>query len=84
MKVLRTAEASRTKVIDMEISNANEAAKYLRETWTGSHGGIREVNDNIWLVSFMQFDLGYFDEDECRVEPIDNPFAPKVLPMSSV
>ena len=27
---------------------------------------------------------GYFDEDECRVEPLDNPFAPKVLPMSSV
>jgi putative transposase len=56
----------------------------LSAVFAGQMVGIREVNDNIWLVSFMQFDLGYFDEDECRVEPIDNPFAPKVLPMSSV
>jgi hypothetical protein len=26
-------------------------------------------------------DLGYFDSDNCRLEPIDNPFAAKVLPM---
>jgi putative transposase len=32
----------------------------------------------------MSFDLGYFDEDSCRVEPLDNPFGSKVLPMSSV
>jgi putative transposase len=46
--------------------------------------GIREVTDKIWLVSFMEFDLGFFDEDERRVEPAVNPFIPKVLPMSSV
>ena len=45
--------------------------------------GIKEVNDKIWLVSFMDYDLGYFDEDSCRVEPLENPFGPKVLPMSS-
>lgn len=50
----------------------------------GQHVGIREVADKIWLVSFMQYDLGFFDEDENRVEPADNPFLPKVLPMSSV
>jgi len=49
--------------------------------FAGQLVGIREVNDNIWLVSFLDFDLGYFDEDDCRVEPIDNPFAPKLLPM---
>ena len=26
--------------------------------------------------------LGYFDDETCRLEPIDNPFGPKVLPMS--
>jgi transposase InsO family protein len=46
--------------------------------------GVREVDDKIWLVSFMEFDLGYFDEDAARVEPAENPFAAKVLPMSSV
>ena len=27
-------------------------------------------------------DLGYFDDETIRVEPIENPFGPKVLPMS--
>jgi transposase InsO family protein len=50
----------------------------------GQHVGIREVADRIWLVSFMHYDLGFFDQDENRVEPVgQNPFAPKVLPMSS-
>ena len=40
------------------------------------------VSDWIWLVTFMPYDLGYFDDETCRLEPIDNPFGPKVLPMS--
>ena len=28
------------------------------------------------------YDLGYFDDETCRLEPIDNPFGPKLLPMS--
>jgi putative transposase len=30
----------------------------------------------------MDYDLGYFDDETCRLEPIENPFRPKVLPMS--
>ena len=37
---------------------------------------------SIWLVTFMHYDLGYFDDETCRLEPIENPFGPKVLPMS--
>ena len=44
--------------------------------------GVRQVDDHIWLVTFMHYDLGYFDDETCRLEPIDNPFGPKVLPMS--
>jgi putative transposase len=29
----------------------------------------------------MQYDLGYFDHETCRLESIDNPFQAKVLPM---
>ncbi len=36
--------------------------------------GIREVADRIWLVSFLTYDLGFFDQDEARVEPASNPF----------
>lgn len=56
----------------------------LSSVFAGQKVGIREVEDKIWLVSFMDFDLGYFDETEARVEPIEDPFAPKVLPMSPV
>lgn len=52
--------------------------------FAGQNVGIKEVADKIWLVSFMSYDLGYFDEETCRLEPLDNPFGPKVLPMSPV
>ena len=43
--------------------------------------GIKEVHDDIWLVSFMNYDLGYFDLETRVLEPLENPFGPKVLPM---
>jgi transposase InsO family protein len=56
----------------------------LSTVFGGQYVGIREVADQVWLVSFMEYDLGFFDQDENRVEPVgQNPFAPKVLPMSS-
>ena len=51
--------------------------------FAGQNVGIREVDDKIWLVSFMDYDLGYFDEQTCKLEPLENPFRAKVLPMSS-
>jgi putative transposase len=56
----------------------------LSVVFAGQSVGIREVSDRIWLVSFMDFDLGFFDQDEDRVEPAGNPFLPKVLPMCPV
>lgn len=53
----------------------------LSTVFAGQKVGIKQVSDNIWLVSFMQYDLGYFDHEICRLEPIENPFSPKVLPM---
>jgi putative transposase len=43
----------------------------------GQRLGIREVDDCIWLVSFLDYDLGFFDRQEDRVEPGPNPFAPE-------
>ena len=50
----------------------------LSRVFAGQDVGIREVSDKIWLVSFMEFDLGFFDQDERRVEPAVNPFVPKL------
>ena len=46
------------------------------------NAGLKEIEDRIWLVSFMAYDLGYFDHETCRLEPLENPFGPKVSPMS--
>jgi putative transposase len=40
--------------------------------------------EEIWLVTFMDYDRGYFDDETCRLEPLENPFGAKVLPMSPV
>jgi putative transposase len=57
----------------------------LSTVFAGQVVGIREVADDIWLVSFMHYDLGFFDKERGRVEPAPNPFAPeKVLTMSPV
>lgn len=53
----------------------------LSQVFAGQLVGIREVDDKIWLVTFLDFDLGYFDEVEGRVEPGPNPFEAKLLTM---
>ena len=54
----------------------------LSTVFAGQNVGIRQTDDRIWLVSFMHYDLGYFDDETCRLEPLQCPFGPKVLPMS--
>ena len=54
----------------------------LSQVFAGQKVGIRQVEDRLWLVSFMHYDLGYFDDETCRLEPSANPFGAKVLPMS--
>ena len=53
----------------------------LSQVFAGQDVGVRQVEEHVWLVTFMHYDLGYFDDETCRLEPIANPFAPKVLPM---
>jgi putative transposase len=54
----------------------------LSQVFAGQKLGLKEVSDGTWLVTFMDYDLGYFDIDSCRFEPLANPFGPKVSPMS--
>jgi len=35
--------------------------------------GLTEVDDGIWKVTFMDYDIGCFDEDSCKFTPLDNP-----------
>ncbi len=54
----------------------------LSQVFAGQNVGVTQVGEHIWLVTFMHYDLGYFDDESCRLEPIVNPFGPTVLPMS--
>jgi hypothetical protein len=48
----------------------------------GQRPGIKEVDGGIWLVGFMDYDLGYFDLEQKTLQPLDNPFGPRLSPMS--
>jgi transposase InsO family protein len=48
----------------------------------GQRLGIKEVDEGIWLVSFMHYDLGFIDLEQRTLQPTDNPFGPGVSPMS--
>jgi putative transposase len=53
----------------------------LSIVFAGQNVGIKEVSDKVWLVSFMQYDLGFFDQETGRITSAENPFGAKVLPM---
>jgi putative transposase len=56
----------------------------ISQALAGQKVGVKEVSEKIWLVSFMQYDLGFFDGETCRIESAENPFVAKVSPMSPV
>jgi len=54
----------------------------LSTVFAGQKVGIRQIDERIWLVTFMKYDLGFFDHETCRLKPATSPFGAKVLPMS--
>ena len=51
----------------------------LSYVFAGQNVGIKEVADGIWLVTFMDYDLGYYDEETAKLEPLEYPFAPEIV-----
>jgi len=45
----------------------------------GQRLGIKEVDDGIWLASFMHYDLGYFDLEQKTLQLPDNPFGTRFV-----
>jgi transposase InsO family protein len=54
----------------------------LSTVLAGQRLGIKEVDDGIWLISFMSYDLGYIDLEQRTLQTIDNPFGTRLSPMS--
>jgi hypothetical protein len=47
----------------------------------GQKLGIKEIDDGIWLASFMHYDLGYFAWEQKTPRPLDNAFGTGLSPM---
>ncbi len=54
----------------------------LSTVMAGQKVGLKEVDDGIWLITFMQYDLGYIDLEQRTLQTIDTPFGSSVSPMS--
>ena len=86
--MLRCVLRSRPSSLLIPIADVIEAvelqtagAQELKTSVAGQGRYQEEVNDDIWLVSFMDYDLGYFDLETRMLEPLDNPFGPRLSPM---
>ena len=53
----------------------------LSHVFAGQRVGIKEVDEGTWIVSFMHYDLGYIDLEQKTLQPLDNPFGPRLSPM---
>ena len=72
---------------DALVTNCGRICMYRKKinisiVMAGQRLGIKEVDDGIWLVSFMQYDLGYIDLEQKTLQTIDNPFGTRLSPMS--
>ena len=55
----------------------------LSSVFAGQTIGLREIDDDIWQVSLLEYDLGYFDKEADRVEPGPSPFIKRSLRLVS-
>lgn len=49
----------------------------LSRCLAGQAVGVKEVDEGIWLVSFMDYDLGFVDLEARTLQPLPNPFGPR-------
>lgn len=72
---------------DALVTNCGRICIYLKKinistVLAGQKLGIKEVDDGIWPVSLMHYDLGYIDLEQRTLQTIDNPFDTRLSPMS--
>jgi hypothetical protein len=71
---------------DVLVTNCGRLCIYRKKinisiVLAGQKLGIKEVEDGIWLVSFIHYDLGYIDLEQRTLQTIDNPFDTRLSPM---
>jgi hypothetical protein len=56
-------------------------AVVISTLFEGQRLGLRELDTDVWLVSFMHYDLGYIDLEARCLQTIDTPFGSRMSPM---
>lgn len=72
---------------DVIVTNCGRVCIYRKKinistVLAGQKLGIKEVDDGIWLVTFMHYDLGYIDLEQRTLQTIVNRFGTRLSPMS--
>ncbi|MGO8026211.1 hypothetical protein AB9F46_01225 [Rhizobium leguminosarum] len=72
---------------DVLVTNCGRICMYGKKiniftVMAGQRLDIEEVDDGVWLVSFMRYDLGYIDLEQRTLQTIDIPFGTRLSPMS--
>ena len=65
-----------------QVERMNRKKINISTVVAGQLVGLNEVDDGIWLVSFMHHGLGYIDLEQRALQPIDNPLGTRLSPMS--
>lgn len=52
----------------------NQKLLYLGEVFTNENVGIATVDEDVWRVNFMHYELGYFNLNDHKLEIVNNPF----------
>lgn len=55
-----------------QLSFAINKKVFISRVLAGQPVGLTEVDDGIWKVSFMDYDIGYFDEESLKFTPLEN------------
>src|SRR5690606_10912329 len=68
---------------DITVTNCGRICMHRKKinishVMAGQRLGIKEVDDAIWLVSFMHYDLGYIDLEQKTLQTLDNPFGARL------
>jgi transposase InsO family protein len=50
---------------------------HIGRPFAGQNVGVTQVEEDIWRVSFMHYDLGFFDSESQQIRPVSNPFLMK-------
>ncbi len=76
------SDQSQGSGIEIERINRHRKKINVSTVFIGQAVGIKEIDEAVWLVSSMHYDLGYFDLKQRTLQPLDNPFGPRLSPMS--